>query len=121
MTEHVEDVWLKLNQNRFVQYNYVKLVHLWLKSLTRSGHKFVAVQQTVTLSIVPYSTRKSDGILDESTLAKLFSRRTKKVMLYSEYYDDEVCHVDLHRDSFTIWMSDIHFASQLDQPSFLGT
>ena len=125
-TECVDDLWLKLNQNSFVQHKDVELLHLWLKTLTRSGYKFVALQRTVTFSTVtvPYSTHKIDSEILNSTLVKLFPKEPRKlrytVNKNHPECDDEVCHVDLHRESFTFWTSDIHFASQLDQPSFLG-
>ena len=119
LLERIEELWLALVQNQFVDHEDVNMVKLWFQSLTKAGY-ILPVLTNTNISNPVYST---DQILD-SHVDELFPVDTKMkrytVRKNTPEYNDEVCWMNSKANSLTFWNSDIHFASRLDQPTMLG-
>ena len=118
--ERVNELWLLLREKKFVGDKDVKLMQLWLQSLNSIGYNFTNLTDEYTL----YTNFKSSiNSMDES-VEKLFPHTIEKerytVRRNAPEYDEKICDMDTTPHSLTFWNSDIHFASRLDQPTFVG-
>ena len=121
LDKRIEELWYALEQNNLVDHNDVKMMCLWLQSLTKVSYQFPSM---VSLNSIPKYTTYDTGVLD-STIGKIFPHDFQAnwytVKRNMAEYDDTTCHLNPQSNSLTFWTSDIHFATQLDQPSLLGS
>ena len=115
--KHIEELWYALEQNNLVNYEDVRMVRLWLRTLTNIKYQFPSM-----VSIPRHAVVKT-GVLN-STLARIFpleyEPKRYTVNRNAPEFDNTSCQVDSTIGSLTFWTADFHFASQLDQPSLLG-
>ena len=123
LDKHIEELWYALEQENLVDHNDVKMICLWLRSLTKIGYKFPSM---VSLNSIPTIYTYETEVLD-SPLDKIFTRDYQAkynwytVKKNKAEYDDTACHATPPSNLLTFWTSDIHFATQLDQTSLLGS
>ena len=117
--KRIEELWYALEQNNLVDHEDVKMVHLWLQGLAKVRYQFPS---KISPNSIPTYTTHETGLLD-STLARIFPRDFQPYTVKNNKaeYNDTICHLDPQSHSLTFWTSDIHFATQIDQPSLLGS
>ena len=121
LIERTKELWLALQMNNFIGHKDVRMVELWLQSLTRSGYKFpnLTFLNTSTHTYTFHDHEDLDLILNklfpDNTMAERYTARRN-----NPEYDSEVCQAKSNTQLLTFWTSDIHYGTRLDQPSFLG-
>ena len=118
--ERVNELWLTLRINHFLGDKDVTLMQLWLKTLTMVGYKFPDLKDEGGL----YKEYRNGVNTVDFVVENIFP----DTILENRYtanrnvpeYDAQTCEVDTKTDPLTFWNSDIHFATRLDQPTFLG-
>lgn len=120
LAERVNELWFSLGENKLASRKDVKLMQLWMESLSSVGYKF----PELTGESVSYPKYKTSVDLIDFSVEKLYPETVESerytVKRNAPEYDDQDCNMKTTPQSLTFWNSDIHFASRLDQPTFVG-
>jgi hypothetical protein len=95
IVEQIEELWIALYEHKYIEYEDVELMQLWLRSLIDIGYEFPLLNNGSEVKVPVYPTNE----------AKEPSRGNKN------------CSVNVHR---TFWTSDLHDGTRIDLPSVLA-
>ena len=72
LIERTEELWLALEQNNFVGHQDVRMVRLWLQSLTRAGYNFPDLRFLNISERLFYALHDDEELSLDTALSKLF-------------------------------------------------
>lgn len=114
----VNELWEELAKHNFINNRDVKLVNLWMQALSDSGYSFPELSRNISKQTTQKHFKIDSHIAIPPPDEKNVGTRYRVKRNAPEYSSDQ-CKLDSTMDQLTIWTSDMHFATRLDQPSVL--